>query len=78
MKRSGEDADGGSSLRDGSDGRKKVKSDTEVGGFSFDSNESESSPKERLQLRSRYRELMATVQSECLAGQLLSSLKYTL
>ncbi|XP_011611346.2 EP300-interacting inhibitor of differentiation 3-like [Takifugu rubripes] len=65
MKRSCVDGDDGSSHRDGSDGRKKVKSEAEVGGFPLDSNEPESSPNcsnERLQLRSRYRELIATMQ----------------
>lgn len=72
MKRSCEDEDDGSSHRDGSDCRKKVQSDAEVGRFSFDSNEPESSPNcsnERLQIRSRYRELIAIMQSECLAGK---------
>lgn len=71
MKRSCVDGDDGSSLRDGSDGRKKVKSEAEVGGFSLDSNEPESNPNcsnERLQLRSRYRELITSMKSECLAG----------
>lgn len=72
------DEDDGASPRDDSDGRKKVISDAEVGGSSFDSNEPEGSHDERLQLRSRYRDLIATMQSECLAGQLLSSLKKTL
>lgn len=67
MKRGG---GGGAARQNGSDGRKQaeqVQREAEAGGFSFDPTDSqngENDPKQRRELRSRYRELINAVQGE--------------
>ncbi|TNM99862.1 hypothetical protein fugu_012895 [Takifugu bimaculatus] len=68
MRRSHADGDEGSSRQNGSDGPKgaeQQQTEAEVGAFSFhptDSQNSENDPRQRRELRSRYRELINTVQ----------------
>lgn len=70
MKRSSAGRDGGASRENGSDGRQRaepLQSEAEHGGFSFDpadSQNGENDPRQRKELRSRYRELINTVQRE--------------
>lgn len=70
MKRSSADRGGATSRQNGSDGRKRaeqLQSDAEYRRFSFDPTDSqngENDPRQRKELRSRYRELINTVQRE--------------